>query len=367
MLFISHSSQGDSTKRSCELSQFSFSEAGQAPLTSPKGGTDVAEPETFPAAGSLTSLVPPTESQSALNARLHESQPASPLLPRFCDGKKRAEATALHVNRVKVKLRKLQNAAGADKASKFSGMPFEHLLFVEVFAGTARLTQAVKTKGFQVVAVDHDPCRSEGTHIAAFDISTEHDTGSLLEYLEANKDRLVWVHFAPPCGTASQARSKPLATFEARGLPVPKSLRSCQPCGVDGLDGADKIRAETANQIYANTTLLRRALIQWQVLCSIENPETCLFWLVPEVRQLLAEVGGYKCIFDNCSRGGQRKKSTCWWASEPVFMELALTCDGSHPHAAWVPRVVDGYLVFPTQQEAAYPQLLCERLASILA
>ena len=44
---------------------------------------------------------------------------------------------------------------------------------------------------------------------------------------------------------------------------------------------------------------------------------------------------------------------------------LELKCDKSHLHASWRPRIQHGQLVFPTAEEAAYPWLLCARIANI--
>ena len=72
----------------------------------------------------------------------------------------------------------------------------------------------------------------------------------------------------------------------------------------------------------------------------------------------------YNTIFDNCCHGGTRKKATSWWSDVDWFTSLAAQCDDSHYHQKWNAEIVDG-LVFPTHLEAAYPVLLCERLATI--
>jgi hypothetical protein len=61
--------------------------------------------------------------------------------------------------------------------------------------------------------------------------------------------------------------------------------------------------------------------------------------------------------------GGCRKKATTFWTNVPEFHKLAVLCDGSHEHAPWG-VTADGR--FTTAEEAAYPRLLCRRLASQL-
>ena len=70
-------------------------------------------------------------------------------------------------------------------------------------------------------------------------------------------------------------------------------------------------------------------------------------------------------IFDNCCHGGSRRKGTAWWANVDWFKQLAIRCDNSHFHEKWTADIVDGKVCFPTHLEAAYPVLLCRRLASI--
>ena len=69
--------------------------------------------------------------------------------------------------------------------------------------------------------------------------------------------------------------------------------------------------------------------------------------------------------FDNCCHGGTRQKATGWWANVDWFTGLAARCDGSHFHEKWNAEIIGGQVLFPTHLEAAYPILLCQRLASI--
>ena len=64
--------------------------------------------------------------------------------------------------------------------------------------------------------------------------------------------------------------------------------------------------------------------------------------------------------------GGTRNKLTTWWATQDIFGELSILCDGRHEHAKWNPKPVGKHLSFPTAEEAAYPLLLCKRLVAIL-
>ena len=251
--------------------------------------------------------------------------------------------------------------------SKFKGRDLAHILFVEIFAGSARLSKVVRDAHMRVLPVDHSTARAHGIHIATLDLADKQQVDRLLELLEQEKDNLVWIHFAPACGTASRARERPLPKLEAQGFRVAKPLRSLQhPEGVPGLKGTDKQRVEAANLVYFYTAVIVRWAVERCIACSIENPQNSLFWSVPCIRKLLLDIPGYDCCFDNCCHGGSRKKTTRWWSTRNWFQPLAVFCDDGHPHAPWKPTAVEGKLVYPTAEEAAYPILLCQRLAGIV-
>ena len=242
------------------------------------------------------------------------------------------------------------------------------VLVIEIFAGSARQTAAIRDAGMAGVAVDHDKFRSTGPHIALYDLNDRSQFDALVEFIRLEKHRIIWVHFAPSCGTASRARERPLKSLEKKGYRIPKPLRSDEfPLGVPGLQGTDKHRTETANITYSRTAELATMLHEWGITMSIENPLNSIFWLVPDIVALLSQVeAGFETVFDHCCHGGMRDKSTMWWSNKDWFLPLSQRCDGSHTHAKWNPQLIDGKLAFPTHQEASYPILLCQRLASIV-
>ena len=253
--------------------------------------------------------------------------------------------------------------------SRLEGKSISDVLMVEIFAGSARLAKACRHMGCRSVAVDKTTDRSHGTKIFVCDVTNPDDLTMLEQFLQAEAQNLGWVHFAPACGTASKAREKPNRVLERAGFHVPKPLRSEEhPLGLPHLSGTDLVRTQAANQVYDVTARLARLLISWGVFVTIENPTSSLFWLVPCIAQLLEDVGGYDCIFDNCCHGGARKKNSRFWGSLPWLLPLAAACPGEHihKHKNWQPQVVNGRVVYPTAEEAAYPTLLCTRMAEIV-
>ena len=240
---------------------------------------------------------------------------------------------------------------------------------VEIFAGSARLARACRHTGCRSVAVDKTTDRSQGTKIFVCDVTKSEELDMLVQFLSAERHNLGWAHFAPACGTASKAREKPNRVLERQGFHVPKPLRSTEfPLGFPHLKGLDRLRTETANHVYQVTADLVRMLVSWGTFVTIENPTNSLFWIIPCIAQLLQDLGGYDCVFDNCCHGGARKKSSKFWGSQPWLLPLAATCPGDkvHKHKSWRPEVVDGSVKYPTAEEAAHPKLLCTRMAEIV-
>ena len=255
--------------------------------------------------------------------------------------------------------------AKCPRGKQFEGKNISELLVVEIFAGTARLSKTAREAGFQVLPVDKSSARATQIFVASYDVTIPEQLEALIELLETEAQRILAVHLAPACGTASRAREKKLASFAKRGFKIPGPLRSAEkPLGLDGLQGLDKIRTESANLVYSATAVLVRKCLELNILCSLENPANSLFWFFPDISELLDL--GFKVDFHNCMHGGNRNKLTTWWSTKNVFSELAVLCDAGHTHAKWNPTPVGSSLSFPTAEEAAYPFLLCKRLVAIL-
>ena len=77
---------------------------------------------------------------------------------------------------------------------------------------------------------------------------------------------------------------------------------------------------------------------------------------------------GFRVVFDSCMMGGQRDKATLWWCNRPIFSPLALRCSRDHPHKNWTPVFdkTNKRFNFPTAEEAAYPEILCDRVANLV-
>ena len=110
------------------------------------------------------------------------------------------------------------------------------MVFLEIFAGSGNLSTAVKDINLSVYAIDNKAKRHSQVSIHVLDLTKQSDVAVLLDLTcHAN---IASAHLAPPCGTASKARERPLPESLAHIKADP--LRSeQQPLGLEGLTGLD--------------------------------------------------------------------------------------------------------------------------------
>ena len=244
-------------------------------------------------------------------------------------------------------------------------------LVLEIFSGTSRLTKACRKAGLRAYAVDKDKKRAENVTVLEFDITNTEQLKQLQDIIVAEGCLCFYAHFAPACGTCSRARERFIPGVPQNQQPAP--LRSDEwPSGLPNLQPGDQQRVHLANMSYETTALLIDWLLQLGCCCSLENPHNSIFWLFPAIRNLLEKWRGHMTYFHHCMHGGDRDKKTAWWSFNPrqptvnLFESLGILCNKQHKHASWRPYKQGSRLIFPTHQEAAYPLLLCQRIADIL-
>ena len=241
-------------------------------------------------------------------------------------------------------------------------------LALELCAGTARLTRALISVGFEAVGVDHEAGRHrpEGPCVKA-DLGGA--AGADIVYTAFRSGRLALVHMAPPCGTASAARSRPVpAHLRAAGAPWPKPLRSkAWPRGLPWLSGAAQEKVLAANRIYDFFVEICLMCLVEDVLFCVENPASSLMWHIDGWSTVAMQPGVVEVVFDACMHGGTRPKRTKLLSNCDGLLSMALMCDGSHPHQAWGLSKRDNNWVFATADEAAYPRAMCGTMAELFA
>ena len=72
---------------------------------------------------------------------------------------------------------------------------------MEVFCGRANLSKRLRARRFQVISVDHVAAKA----VPIFRVDITNDKQRKVLEMLLNLDCILYVHFAPPCGTASAA------------------------------------------------------------------------------------------------------------------------------------------------------------------
>lgn len=239
---------------------------------------------------------------------------------------------------------------------------------VEVFAGSARLSLALTRAGLPCLALDSP--RNQQKPVApciSLDLTLPRHSATLGAFLSMAE--LTFVHFAPPCGTASRAREKSLPESISRSLSkVPLPLRSnLFPLGLPGLKGDDLSRVNAANVLYSTTAELCTGLHSLGKLFSVENPHNSLMWETPYFKRLSSLEGVFQVSFDHCMHGGSRPKKTLLITNCSSLRALESHCDSSHEHSPWGRILHEGKWRWATALETAYPPLLCTRWAAAIA
>ena len=247
--------------------------------------------------------------------------------------------------------------------AKFSGKLLSDMIFVEVCAGSARLTRTARDVGFNGIAIDHTTQRSCGVDICLFELEDPLQVEELCNFLKSESDNIAAVWIAPSCGTASKARERKLPQLAKLGIEVPIPLRSHeQPDQIDGLADTNKLKVEKANLLYDAVEKIAQTACQAHIFVGIENPGNSHYWGTTPMKNLVDRFGDKFVTFHNCCHGGSRDKLTSVWVNRDWIDSLEARCDKSHNHKSWKVTINRREVHFPTSEEAAYPPVLCQRI-----
>ena len=246
----------------------------------------------------------------------------------------------------------------------------DELIFLEVFAGSANLSEAMRRKGLLVHAVDDKLRRQSKVSIHVLDLTRDNDVEVLLDM--ATHANIGSAHFAPPCGTASKARERPLP--EGMESIRAEPLRSAtQPLGVSGLAHLDSKRVAAANRLYALTLCVLCILVSRGASVSVENPRNSYFWIIMQMwsKQHPWMKHIWESLKDNISQACMYESKLDKWttikATSQLYDAICRTCDKSHTHESWKPSMGPNGPKFPTTAQSEYPTELCNEMANCLA
>jgi hypothetical protein len=156
-------------------------------------------------------------------------------------------------------------------------------------------------------------------------------------FLMLKELRILYVHAAPPCGTATKARVRPVPlALRRRGAPEPRPLRSSAcPLGLPGLRGVDSAKVMAANAIFLQLEHFLRESDRVGIWFSLENPRGSYMWQIEEFVSFASLPGVHFVTFQHCMHSGKRDKWSAWLTNIHALSALAATCDGKHEHEPW--------------------------------
>jgi hypothetical protein len=237
-----------------------------------------------------------------------------------------------------------------------------HAVVLELFCGTAGLSASLKKLGFDVIAVDKLVSRSPKVMVTKLDL-TKHETQQLvLDWIRLPQVKAVFL--APPCGTASKAR-----TIQLEGEQnLPRPLRTWeQPDGVDDLTGWEFLRIEQSNILYDFVATCYNLCCLLGKLFVCENPRDSLFWQVTPWRERDFQDLEHEQVHQACAYGSTRPKWTKLVANFAEIHRIDKICPGNHKHEPWGVQRQGAHRVFATSLEVHYPGQLCATIAETIA
>ena len=236
-------------------------------------------------------------------------------------------------------------------------------LAVEVCCGHAGLSLALHAQGWDVRPVDWiGNAHHQVLPVLNYDLTDQLQVHKLLRII----GRASYVHMAPPCGTASQARERPCRTVSGR--PPPKPLRSeAWPTGLPDLNGQDKQKVLQANKIYDAIALIMTTCHDKSIPFTVENPRKSHMWNYPAIATAINDIETWEVDFQACMYPDpgrdRRDKWTRLITNNATFKSLAVECDGKHEHAPWG-QVWEGQWTWATKLECEYTEALCKAMAT---
>ena len=173
----------------------------------------------------------------------------------------------------------------------------------------------------------------------------------------------VYVHFAPPCGTASRARL--IQDGEKNICRRPLNLRNDQhPNGLPWLTKDQQEQVNKANELYRITCELITLCQRHQLLWSCENPGRSFMWQTTSFQCLFSTIQCQSTQMHHCMILYVRvvpQKTKRLIHNIQSFHQLHQMCDNKHEHEPWGQKP-DGS--WATSEETAYPWLLASAIAA---
>ena len=106
---------------------------------------------------------------------------------------------------------------------------------LELFAGSCKLSKTLKSHGFSAFGIDHQKCKNRVGPCVIMDLSKKSSRVFIKKMLKSG--RVGVVPMAPPCGTSSRARERPIPSAAARSPPTEAAAQFPLPTGLPVVEG----------------------------------------------------------------------------------------------------------------------------------
>ena len=233
---------------------------------------------------------------------------------------------------------------------------------VEIFSGTARLTEALLDRGLPCLPpIDVTLCVMVPE---SFDVVDADRWEFFMQLVFLGAIR--YAHFGTPCNTFSAARK------EDGGPPPLRDVH--HPDGLPSLTGDLWFTTFLGNLFRDRTCEACFVLILLGADFSIENPLSSLIWETPLMISLLCRARAFVCDFDQCAFGAPSQKPTRVMVTHQLLQKaLFRRCPGlssTHRHEVLKGKVYSaqfGRVVYRTKLAQVYPHDMCQAMASAVA
>lgn len=230
-----------------------------------------------------------------------------------------------------------------------------HKFALEIFAGTARISQAVSTDEHKMFPID--TCLFPSHNVLCPRIEQK-----ILTWIRTGRIWLVWLGM--PCTTFSRARKND-------GL-GPGPLRSSDFIwGLPGLSSKDRNKVSEGNALFFFTLRILQACLQYNVPFVLENPLSSMAWELPPLVDFIETANCLLCDLDYCQFGESWKKPTRLMYKYLDISSLSKRCCGSYNRCSSsnLPHVrlsgMGPNNVFMTLLAQPYPWKLCRDFAHV--
>ena len=158
--------------------------------------------------------------------------------------------------------------------------------------------------------------------IVLADLSTQAGIELLMQWL--SNPNVVGIFLAPPCGSASRARSIPVKRKRPGDPEPPRPLRSNQyPNGLPFLCFVDRLKISKANKLYHLTAKLIQWAVEEDCLLVVENPQFSFFWQTSFIQAVVGLMDF--TVFQSCHMAAHAQSAQCLVSMRKNF-DVSIRC-----------------------------------------